>query len=490
MKHVRLLLLSVCYLSVTAGRAQAPPPLCDCAQVMEDRRKYPLYAQTEAQRIINEYCKSFKNPARINPRPYACTSVIYAQLCDDGQKYIFYNASFLDRLLKVSQWGDKFVLAHEIAHHLLGHTERAYRLGMTQESALNSVYTGTDYTTKNKKGTQRAYTVSIPQRHLHELEADALGLWMLMRTGTTRATRTDMNQIFDALPTLLSVYGGKSDAATSTDFHPSLNIRRTLIDRYWTAFEKPTAANRYLTVRDSTLFTPLRRDIEEFYVYQLLSANAERQAQFTETERGFRDSLTRRSRFPVDVVVGGMAQQPVLRRGSDPVAATGGQNLTAGLRFGLGAWYRTHRVETDVTFASTVFTTQAEFGDGQRTIEAFKSRYIYVQPRYVYTCVGRTSRVAYRTGLWLATAGLSASIPLSFQYTNYTASAYPAVAQRTGFAPVAGIGYGLSNWLSRNGHFRLWLLYRPQPVRLAVDASERVRARLHTLSLDFSVRFW
>lgn len=478
-----------CFAVLNFGTYAQPAPkstLCECERVEADKKRRQLYSNTQAQQIINEYCKLFVHPARIYPKPYACKDVgpIYSQLCEDEQKYVFYDEPFLDNLVKSSRLGDRFVLAHEIAHHLLGHTERAFRLGR-QQSIPGEVAKDTRYKSRNKAKKTQMYGITMPQRHLHELEADALGLWMVVQKGATRA---DIKQIFDVMPRLLSVYKGIPDEETSTDSHPSLVIRKNLIERYWTKFERPTLAMQYQNVVDSIDFVPLQHEVKEFYAYQLLSADEERQAQLTRTERDIRDSLSRRYRFSVDVLGGGVYQRPVLRRDGEPVAATDSRGWVAGLRFGVGAWFKRHRAETDVKVASSSFTTQAAFADGLRTVEVFNSQYLYVQPRYVYSRIGRGNRYKYGTGVWQATAGLSVNVPLTFDYKNYALLVDPVPTQRTSVAPVIGVGYSHANWLTRSGHVRIGLMYQPQLLNLSVGSGEKISAWLHTLSLEASVR--
>ncbi|MBD2751853.1 M48 family metalloprotease [Spirosoma validum] len=463
---------------------------CGCDRIAKESRERHLYSETRAQAIVDTFCRLFIHPAKVYPKPYACNRAIFAAICDaTKEKYIFYDEPFLNRLLNQSKWGDRFVLAHEIAHHLLGHTERAYRLGPIQKQ-LNTTIDQTKYRTIDRSGTKKDYVITIPQRHLHELEADALGLWMIVNPQNKRkATQSDIQEIFRALPQLLSVYSN-ADEHTTTNSHPSLFIRRKLIERYWSKYENPDFVKRYAAIDDGENYKALEGDTEEFYAFQLINANAEQQAQLNDAERIIRDSLTRRSRFFVDILVGGMTQIPVLSRDGNVIAATNNRTLTGGLRLGVGPWYKPFRFETDLKVAGSTFTTQAVLADGLRTTEQFRTTYLYIQPRYVYSRINRLAKYAYRAGGLMATLGASVSLPLRYEYTNYVAANYKAVPQNTGITGVVGLGYGLSNWRNSNGHFRLWLLYQPQPLRLATEPSENVSAWLHTFSLDFSFRFW
>lgn len=491
-------LVGLCCMRVYASAQSSQASDCGCAQVAEDMRKYDFasaadYPTVQAQKVINDFCSLFKHPTSIYTRNYPCPGkgLIYSVICQPGRSelnYIFYDETFLGQLLTQAKWGDQFVLAHEIAHHLLGHTVRAYRSEKKQKKPNDKDPLEHIFSKKDKN----QGIVSIPQRHLHELEADALGLWMLLQPKANpnlpKATRSDMQKIFDALPKVMGLYG-RFDPNASNDTHPSLLVRQKLIEHHWDKYEKPGHSRRIAAI-DSSNYKVVADDTEAFYAFQLLSANKEQQDEFNKTELAIRDSLNRRSRFFVDILLGGMVQRPVLHRDGEPIDATDSRSFTGGFRIGYGPWYRPHRFETDLKIGSSSFVTQAVLADGLRTIEEFNSTYLYVQPRYVYSRMNRLAKSAYRTTGLMATVGASVSIPIRYAYTNHVAPTYQGVPQRTGLAPVVGIGYGRSNWLSSNGHFRLWLLYQPQPLCLATESAEKVSAWLHTASLDLSFRFW
>ena len=207
------------------------------------------------------------------------------------------------------------------------------------------------------------------------------------------------------------------------------------------------------------------------------------------TEKAIRDSLTRRSHFFVDLVLGEQYQRPVLTRNSEAVATTDSRSLLGGIRLGYGPWYKPNRAEVDVMLANSTFTTQALFGDELRTTERFNSTYLQVRPRYVYSRMAHRSNSYHNNG-WMATAGFSVTVPLALQYVNYGVVAYRSPTQQTSLRPVVGIGYGLSNWQNKNGHFRAWFLYQPQSLRFSTPAPDPIQATLHTLSLELSFRFW
>ncbi len=64
---------------------------------------------------------------RIQVRASAETANAEAQLGEDGQRYIFYNSTFMRELgTKTRQfWSQVFVIAHEVGHHIAGHLDFA-----------------------------------------------------------------------------------------------------------------------------------------------------------------------------------------------------------------------------------------------------------------------------------------------------------------------------------------------------------------------------
>lgn len=64
---------------------------------------------------------------RIQVRASADTSNAEAQIGEDGQRYIFYNSTFMRELGAKTQkyWALVFVIAHEVGHHIAGHLDFA-----------------------------------------------------------------------------------------------------------------------------------------------------------------------------------------------------------------------------------------------------------------------------------------------------------------------------------------------------------------------------
>ncbi|MBO0933834.1 hypothetical protein [Fibrella aquatilis] len=480
------LLAMVAWATVDPAQAQEP---CECDLVKPMPKGYGIAPETiafeerDAREMIQTLVKPFARQPNIIARPFSCANVsAVAKLCDtSGRSFIFYNKGFFTNLRDKTRRGDQFVLAHEVAHHLLGHTTRAYYMAWEegQQEALKA----------------SAGTITIPQRHLHELEADALGLWMVIKQGATRA---NIEAIFRVLPKLLHIY----DINDNKDpLHPSFAMRELYMKRQFDKLTNPTYLRRYLATNQRAMDhppglddddpNPIRRDTESFYAFHLMTAKRELLQKLTNSERVMRDSLTRRARLSVEIVGGIRYIQPSLSVDNEPVATSPFMSLVGGGRVGVGAWYKPHRFEADLLLGPQAFTTQARFGDRLLTTERFLSWYLHVRPRYVLNALTREAPNRYATQLWMLTAGPSLTVPLAFKYDNYGLIPAQTPTQQASLGLVAGAGYGVSNWRSQAGHYRLWLLYQLQPLRFApLTTSQTSQSILHTISLEASFRFW
>ena len=106
-----------------------------------------------------------------------------------GERYILYDKSFLNKLEVLSNdWSSLFVLAHEVGHHINGHTR--------------------DFLISDKIDSQ-----TFEERREEELEADEFAGFVLANLG---ASINDINELFD-------IIGAKGDDTYST--HPNKDKR-------------------------------------------------------------------------------------------------------------------------------------------------------------------------------------------------------------------------------------------------------------------------
>jgi tetratricopeptide (TPR) repeat protein len=107
-----------------------------------------------------------------------------------GIRYIFYNKDFMQSIDSGNNWGNLFVLAHEVGHHINNHT-------------LDFVL----YATKT------IGTITLKQKRQQEIEADEFAGFVLARLG---GSLSEANQVISSIST-------NKDDSYST--HPSRNKR-------------------------------------------------------------------------------------------------------------------------------------------------------------------------------------------------------------------------------------------------------------------------
>lgn len=481
MKHVLGFLLLL--LVTSSSWAQ----LCNCDRLKPGDAKAFEYDDDQAQRLVTDYSRYFRRHMTIVAKPFSCLGqTAVAKICGplenklltDKGNYIFYSNQFLDRLQKASGGrGDQFILAHEVAHHVLGHITQGYYVGKTTaEQSQKRIYAG----------------LALSADHLHELEADAMGLWIATHNGINRR---DIQAIFRVLPDLL-----RKDADKETPYHPSLAMRQRMLEKLWDRVEKEKLFGPKIGINDrvetdtlnpSEVSNTIHQLTEGVYAFELIVARDSLANQFNQEERAILRQLDRQHRFSVDVVLGAQFQRPVLAVGGEPVTAAAVSSGIVGVRVGWKPWYKPHRFEVDLLYNPQTFTTQAQFGDVGQTAERFSTKYLQFRPRYVRQLSIR--KIGQRQGslLWSATAGLSVLVPLQFTYENFGVPLVQVQSprQQVGLAPVVGVGYGFSNWQRWLGSVRLNLLYQWQWLRFdPIVTTSPIRATMHTVSLEASVR--
>jgi len=152
------------------------------------RIKRSFEADREAVSTFREILSATGIPGaadRIQVRASAETANAEAQVGEDGQRYIFYNSTFMRELGAKTQqyWALVFVIAHEVGHHIAGHLDFA------------------------------------GQNHRVELEADRYAGFILGRMGANH----------DEALTAVGAIG--SGAATST--HPPRDQRVQIVSLGW-----------------------------------------------------------------------------------------------------------------------------------------------------------------------------------------------------------------------------------------------------------------
>lgn len=456
---------------------------CGCERVEQEGRGFgDTYTTKDAQDVIDSFANLFQHKPEIEASPYVCKNgrPASARFCFKRKEYIFFDVQTFTALKSAARQSDRFILAHEVAHHVLGHTTEAYYQTRSTQAAASFP--------------RQAYGIRISDSHLTELEADALGLWLSLKRGLQP---TDIQKVFAALRRIS--YLNPDESKT----HPSFRLREDLLNGQLARYGKQASKidKHYPLVHRSFANTDsantastqwFEQDIYNAYVSALLvdRPGASEIDTLTVVERAQRDTLIRQARFSVEPTAGWQTGRPVLTRNGAAVASTAAQGYWVGLRLGFTPWFRRHRLEVDLLAGPSTFTTQTKAGDQIRPVEQFNTTYLYVRPHYAWSWLARKTKQGYRTSGWIFTAGASVAWPIAFQYVYGSVNPYQSPKQRPSWAPVAGLRYGKSHWRNREGHWRIGLQYLRQPLRFRASPPDPIRAVVHTLSLDLSFRFW
>ncbi|MCF0074997.1 hypothetical protein LZD49_31220 [Dyadobacter sp. CY261] len=497
---------------VSGSMAQSPgkTEACGCNAVTGNQRHF--YDSKNALTAIDSFRKLFRSPPVITLLPFACAGdLISAGMCQieiterlsnglvqkrqEDRRYIFYNTDFMDRVAKRNQSGSEaFLIAHEIAHHMLGHTYFKYTvrdktaLGLTETPYQNNDTKEPKPASAKQRNKKKPGVVrESPRGKVQELEADILALWMVSRIRGLM----DTDRLFDDL---IAAYNESSpttiDEHNENSYdHPSFFMRKQMAKGIGSRLRGNLLTS--VTI-DSTVRIGFERDVLSFYDYLIVTADEEASRAFSKEERLEWEEANRKRGVYLEVVGGMQVQQQHFRREGKPVPTTTGLGGSAGLRIGMGKWYRSHHVETDFRLNYHQFGTLTEAGGPVQKVEDFQITQLQIQPRYVFSRLKRKHRYQSSSSGFLASAGFSGQFPLSLHYTNANfSSGIPEKPQLTpSVAPVLGLGWGSSKWFSTRGHFRVWLNYSPQPVRYRERAAQQVRAFQHTFTLDLAYRLW
>ncbi|RDB07514.1 M48 family metalloprotease [Runella aurantiaca] len=475
---------------------------CGCDKVAKESRAKGGYGQDKAQNIINELKQGFDNSQLlfIEPRPYPCPRLpLFAEICNhDNGNYIFYDPKLMADILAGNRWGDKFLLAHEISHHVLGHTQREQRLTDGMKRYLSNLYRGTRYVNVYKNNKKDTAIVNILFRHLQELEADALGLWMVAGKG---ALQKDLSQIFDALPNIFEPYVGKINKDKANSDYPSFDHRKKMLEKMFVQFQgevsktndkltkkgKSTNGKLGFLYNDMKVKEEFSQDIGSYYA--LLIQQSERD-ELDSLGKELQKAISFRNKLYFEIVGGTQVRFPSFNRNDVPITATTPISPSIGLRIGIGRWYKKHHVETDIRWNTNHFETQLMEDNQPKNLESFRIQQLHIQPRYVYGRLKKESNYRSLSSGWMVSAGLSIQWPFSYSYENLTAELPHKPTIRPSVGGVIGIGFGQSSWFSRRGHWRLWLSYNLQPLNFAESTVQNIYSIQHTVNVDLSYRLW
>ncbi|MFD2520248.1 M48 family metalloprotease [Emticicia soli] len=372
-------------------------------------------------RVMPVTCLENGNPAKA----IVCTKI----------RYVFYDNDNLTK--EKNSWFDKFVLAHELGHHIRGH----FHDGSTFNPKTGDTE---EYNNKNFK----FYNESI----IEELQADELAVYTIKRLGGN-------------LSTISKAMEARGEPASNK--HPSSKERSLFIEACW----KRLNVNRDFDKQNDKNFAT------EFHI------------KYGKKVYG----------FTFEVLGGWMTSIPQFSKNNETVNATlisrpNKPTFKAGLRFSYINIDFPIRPEVEVNFLSHHYATLDEAKISKA--EEFSFQHISIIPQATFSTLS-ISKDSITIPRWAftASAGLAVNVPVAYSYSNYYTANTPAMSKsdlKTTFNPTFAIG--LERKPIRDKivkYFRVSARYSPMPLGIpSNNPQDKLSTKSHLMDLSLSLRLW
>jgi len=205
-----IFILLIAYKSSLAQQKTSPIVLnsCDCEQIITkpaQKGKDAFPTLSKAQEVYKSFLTYFPEFASMNVAAVSCLSKknpAKALMCQSGTsktRYILYDNEGLSA--EENTWFDKFVLAHELGHHVRNH----FHDGTTYNPKTDELYNKRNFKFYNKNVIQ-------------ELEADQVAVFLIKKLGGNLAE-------------IIKTIEDRADPATED--HPSSKERSQFISACW-----------------------------------------------------------------------------------------------------------------------------------------------------------------------------------------------------------------------------------------------------------------
>jgi hypothetical protein len=499
-------LVFVCWIGIYAQAAAQSPQqesdrvteVCDCLPSPSANFSNQAYAQ----KVVDSLSTQMGEP-RFDVLSVSCTHNAQALRCGD-RKYILYNNDLLERMQKRAPWAERFIMAHEIAHHALEHTSRKSVFNSTvlpsvliDRSASDEKIFGYKVRVKKdgtvqktiKTNNQSLIYAANYYNHFKEYQADAAATLILYQQRIPSAQ-------LDSIWTQYSIQT-HTDPLGWTAQHPSITVRRMQTLSLWHQLK----AQGYPALLPTSSGESRRKAVDQLSgesVARFLSKTAQRFGPDSTTllppdEQLFWEYIRIRHTLVVEPDAGIMLNrrywQPSLSEPNALKAKWDGFNGYAGVRFTRLSWYSPIWWQTSVGYKTLSFTTFDVRNNLQESIEHFRWQGLYLSPQVLITNVsGKYNFAPLRQGFYIALGG-TLDVPIRFSYQNFTSGATPrSLTSQALLSPLVEVGLIQLSRDPRKINFRLGLAYQPQ--RIALDANSPRRVTVPQLSLRLNARMW
>lgn len=457
---------------------------CGCA-AYETSLKNPsksFYDGEEAQKIVDGYCQLFEHTLPVKVSEMACKGVstknlIYAVVCPIGREkhhVIFYQNSFMNKLISKNSVGDHFLLAHEVAHHILGHTDAGIR-------------------TQTKDGSQPLKVLEeaigsklsrFSMAQLDEIAADMMGLWLAVRKKSLSTVQIEI--IFDVMIDLYYAESLKNSSAGNTkNLQISLAARKAVLKESIDRLHKDQAFNRMFTAQN---LEDIRQKINEetyrAYAFVLVNMKDSEAQELEETEQKLRKALLKLSGISISPMVGRNSYFPVVKRDGRLLDAHLHPEYLLGFRLWPSSSLTKHSFGADFFWTRTRLETRIDVNEKRQVLEKLNTDWLYIRPRYEYNWIRNSRRRSVKFGTSL---GIATSIPLKTTYLNYRVTEPSPPKIGLSVSPAAGLGYSLSTRLDRRRFHTLLISYEPKKINASAFSDTKTSVSVHTFSMNLII---
>lgn len=435
-----------------------------------------------------------------------CTSSAQALLCFN-EKYILYNNELLEGIKnRGARWAEKFIMAHEIAHHSHKHTskqnifsdDRMPQILIKQDGDDGKIY-GLKIKTKRNGNeiihdtlpTHRKSLINALNfyQHLREFQADASATWILYKLGIGQS---DLDNIWKqyAIQT-------NSDPRQWSAFHPSIEVRKAHTDLLLTHLLEENSQKGQRSA-DSKVLKKVNQKLSYESVGTFITTNrntfgSDSSGRLSLEEQRFWDYLNRKGRFVIEpdfgVLIKSKKWEPTLSGEASLPAKLTGINAFAGIKITRLSWYRHLWTQLSVGYKELGFSTYEKQNNLEVGIERFKWQGLYISPQVLLTNVSGKFNYDYlKQGVYIA-AGVTTDIPIRLLYQNFLAGTLAEeLATRIGVSPNVEVGLIQLSRDPRKINARLGVTFQPQ--KITINQGQNFKIHYPQVGVRLSARIW
>jgi hypothetical protein len=501
---------------------QAIKRICRCEELPMKENQFG--DETEAQKEVDKLAVLVGVKIQDVLEIPQCTANARALKCKEN-KYILYNNKFLDEMQKKASWAERFVMAHEIGHHLHLHTDEKNVFNDTRLPKISiekhngqTIYCA--YKINRKGDSTRIVSESTLKlqsfyQHLKEFQADATATWILFQRGIKK----------DELESIWTQYTLQTQqkAEVWSTTHPSISTRKKHTLLLWEALcraqplsKMPSTSQNTSKSYEKTIqkATRLIRDKEtknkkKVNVTRLLSGQAVSNFIFDLSENAFGSDSTglspseqlfweyiqRKHKFTIEPVIGmsiannQWTTTPQMYKENALLAQFTRPSAYVGAKLTWLSWYNFLWLESSVVYKRMEFATYDTQNNLKYKVEQFKWQGVQIAPQVILTTVSnKRNYQLLKQGLYVSIGG-SLDIPCNLNYQNFHApSSVQFIRSMPSLSPIVGVGLIQLSRDKTKINARLGLTYQAQ--KIILKNYKEYPIHVPQIGIQLSARCW